>query len=242
MWNKTRTFYLGLREEHIRKSEARLEKKKSPSGNHPVPRLLSTGLSPFISWACWTSQEPENSQAGVRLWSVMCCAVLPPSGFAPWLPHCSVQEQMDWSFPRSHPWHLWLADNWLQPGHVMKQRTPKPPRSSSPLTEASTRLFLLKLLPVLPLWGLITYWWHIPPIMCWAVAHFWDFGSTIEILCQISTFRASSEVACTIHLNQLLRKKETMPRPVFSVSTLSTSECCRHDGEPCFGVGTLLFS
>lgn len=27
MWNKTRTFYLGLREEHIRKSEARLEKK-----------------------------------------------------------------------------------------------------------------------------------------------------------------------------------------------------------------------
>lgn len=86
---------------------------------------LLLGITHAMTALLWTLTIHLVSLRTARrfpLWSVMSCAGLPPSGFAPWLLHCPVQEQMDWSFPRSHPWCLWLGDNWLQAGHVRKQR------------------------------------------------------------------------------------------------------------------------
>lgn len=114
-----------------------------------MPWLLSSGLSPFI-WAweqprrCHTGQcNVLGSFATPRLCSVatpLCCAGADGLNFSQISPLASLA------------WRQLAA---ARSGY--EAEAPKPLRSSSPLTEASTRLFLRDLLPILSLWGLIIY-------------------------------------------------------------------------------------
>lgn len=153
-WTKPGLSTLGWKRSILpRQSEARLEKKKN----------LPLGISHAIAALRWAVDSHHSSHEPVETWeqlrrchtvkcNVLCC--FSTLNFAPWLLHAGAEVLV---FSQISP-HVCLA--WRQRTAVRscyEAELQRPPRPSSPLTEASARLFLLDLLSVLTLWGLSTY-------------------------------------------------------------------------------------
>lgn len=137
----------------------------------------------------------------------MYCVVLSSSSFAPWL-LCAGEGVHLFSYissPASLTWRQLTAVRSCYEGEL--QRLQDLPHL---LQRHLQDFFKMDLLSILPLWGPITHF-----IMYWAVASFRAFNSTVEMShvfhCQIVNFGASSEAACTIHLNQTNRERKQYP-------------------------------
>lgn len=156
-WTKPGLSTLGWKRSILpRQSEARLENQKT----------LPLGITHAIAALRWAVDSHHSSHEPVETWgqlrrchtvkcNVLCCFTI--------LKLCSVTTQLLRAgaevllFSQISP-HVSLA--WRQLTAVRscyEVELQRPPRPSSPLTEASARLFLLDLLSILPLWGLSTY-------------------------------------------------------------------------------------